>query len=224
MPDPSPPLRRARACCCRCRSTAPMITVLPEDLALAPGDFVRVPLGGRTLIGVVWGEGSGAVESGKLKAIAERLPAPPLRAELRRLVDWVAHYTLSPPGAVLRMAMSVPDALLPPRADDRLCPERPGARGASRGRARAHAGAAPRARSLERRNADGGGRSRAACAAAAPAWCARSSISDWSSTRRCRSAADCPSRIGAGRDRRFPRRRRWPPRISRRPWRRAASA
>ncbi|HXP31072.1 MAG TPA: primosomal protein N' [Stellaceae bacterium] len=89
--------------------------LLPEDPALSPGDFVRVPLGGRTLIGVVWGEGSGAVESGKLKAIVERLPAPPLRAELRRLVDWVAHYTLSPPGAVLRMAMSVPDALLPPR-------------------------------------------------------------------------------------------------------------
>jgi primosomal protein N' (replication factor Y) len=89
---------------------------LPENLVAAPGDFVRVPLGGRTLVGVVWGEGTGAVESGKLKAIVERLPAPPLRAELRRLVDWVANYTMSPPGAVLRMAMSVPDALLAPRA------------------------------------------------------------------------------------------------------------
>ena len=35
-------------------------------------------------------------------------------ASLRRFVDWVAAYTLSPPGAVLRMAMSVPAALEPP--------------------------------------------------------------------------------------------------------------
>src|SRR6185312_14742979 len=34
---------------------------------------------------------------------------------LRRLIDWVASYTLAPPGAVLRMAMSVPDALEPAR-------------------------------------------------------------------------------------------------------------
>ena len=30
------------------------------------------------------------------------------------LVDWVAAYTLSPPGAVLRMAISVPAAFTPP--------------------------------------------------------------------------------------------------------------
>ncbi|MFM8989718.1 MAG: transaldolase family protein, partial [Alphaproteobacteria bacterium] len=34
----------------------------------------------------------------------------------RRLVDWVAQYTMSAPGAVLRMAMSVPEALEPPDA------------------------------------------------------------------------------------------------------------
>src|SRR4051812_6394816 len=37
-----------------------------------------------------------------------------MTASLRRFVDWVAAYTLSPPGAVLRMAMSVPAALEPP--------------------------------------------------------------------------------------------------------------
>ena len=31
-----------------------------------------------------------------------------MTASLRRFVDWVAAYTLSPPGAVLRMAMSAP--------------------------------------------------------------------------------------------------------------------
>ncbi len=43
-------------------------------------------------------------------------PAPAMHANLRRLVDWVAAYTLSPPGAVLRMAMSSPSALEEPAA------------------------------------------------------------------------------------------------------------
>src|SRR5579883_111623 len=88
----------------------------PAELALRPGDFVIVPLGRRELVGVVWGDAIGDVAAEKLKSIAEKLPAPALTEELRRLVDWVASYTLSPPGAVLRMVMRVPDALLPARA------------------------------------------------------------------------------------------------------------
>src|SRR5579862_7411878 len=82
----------------------------------APGAFVRVPLGSRDLIGVVWDEAADPeVPAERLKAVLEILPTPPLPAELRGLVDRTAQYTLSPPGAVLRMAMSVPEALLPPR-------------------------------------------------------------------------------------------------------------
>jgi primosomal protein N' (replication factor Y) len=88
----------------------------PSALALEPGDFVRVPLGRRRVEGVVWGEATGDVATAKLKAVVERLAAPPLPDELRRLVDWVASYTLAPPGAVLRMAMSVTEALEPARA------------------------------------------------------------------------------------------------------------
>ena len=87
-----------------------------NGIALAPGDFVRVPLGRRSVTGVVWGKDSGEVAEAKLKPVAERLPAPPLRPELRRFIDWVAQYNLAPPGAVLKMAMSVPAALQPPRA------------------------------------------------------------------------------------------------------------
>ena len=36
---------------------------------------------------------------------------------LRRFVDWVSAYTLAPPGAVLRMAMSVPSALEAPKTE-----------------------------------------------------------------------------------------------------------
>src|SRR5579862_3049352 len=89
---------------------------VPKGMELAPGDFVRVPLGRRTLAGVVWGAAAGAVAEAKLKTVAERLPAPPLRPELCRFVDWVAQYNLAPPGAVLKMAMSVKAALHHPRA------------------------------------------------------------------------------------------------------------
>ncbi len=89
---------------------------VPHELNVTAGDFVAVPLGSRKLTGVVWGKASGDVAAAKLKPIAAYLPVPPLPEELRRLIDWVANYTLSSPGAVLRMAMSVPDAFEPPRA------------------------------------------------------------------------------------------------------------
>jgi primosomal protein N' (replication factor Y) len=61
------------------------------------------------------GEGGPPVADGRLKPVLARLPdAPPMTESLRRFVDWVSAYTLSPPGAVLRMAMSAPAALEPP--------------------------------------------------------------------------------------------------------------
>jgi primosomal protein N' (replication factor Y) len=88
---------------------------VPHEVNIALGDFVAVPLGNRKLRGVLWGPASGDVDPAKLKFIIERLDVPPMTEELRRLIDWVANYTLAPPGAVLRMAISVPDALDPPR-------------------------------------------------------------------------------------------------------------
>ncbi|MDO8606012.1 MAG: primosomal protein N' [Phaeospirillum sp.] len=86
---------------------------LTGDLALAAGDFVTVPLGHRDLIGVVWGAGTGPVAESKLRRVGCRLAAQPLSAVARAFIDWVAAYTLAPPGAVLKMAMSVPAALEP---------------------------------------------------------------------------------------------------------------
>ncbi len=90
---------------------------IPEGLELAAGHFVVVPLGKRLTIGVVWGEGSGEVAASKLRDIEEVLPALPMADALRRFVDWVSAYTLAPPGAVLRMAMSVPSALEAPKTE-----------------------------------------------------------------------------------------------------------
>ena len=82
---------------------------VPEGLALAPGDFVSVPLGARMAIGVVWATiapgAPGGVSLDRLKDVAGRLDALPLPEGNRRLVDWMAAYTLAPPGAVLRLSL-----------------------------------------------------------------------------------------------------------------------
>ncbi len=89
---------------------------VPEGWEVRPGTLVAAPLGGRMLAGAVWhGEAEGSVPDAKLRPLAALLPAPPMTEPLMRLVDWVAHWTLSPPGAVLRMALSVPAALAEPR-------------------------------------------------------------------------------------------------------------
>ncbi len=88
---------------------------VPTGMDAKPGDFVAVPLGKRVMAGVVWDIGADAdVAAEKLRPIEGFLDTPPMPLELRRFVDWVAAYTMTPPGAVLRMAMSVSAALLPP--------------------------------------------------------------------------------------------------------------
>jgi primosomal protein N' (replication factor Y) (superfamily II helicase) len=72
---------------------------------VSPGDFVEVPLGTKVANGVVWETSTRAAGKQKLKAIAKRRDLPPLGANLRELIDWVARWTLSPRGMVLRMAI-----------------------------------------------------------------------------------------------------------------------
>ncbi|MCI4678526.1 primosomal protein N' [Rhodoblastus acidophilus] len=75
---------------------------IPAGMALAAGDFVKVSLGSRAQIGVVWAVRGGA--SDKLKPVLERLDLPPLREQFRSFLDWVASWTMAPRGMVLRMA------------------------------------------------------------------------------------------------------------------------
>ncbi|MBZ9935866.1 primosomal protein N' [Mesorhizobium sp. BR1-1-16] len=90
---------------------------VPHGLTLAPGDIVRVPLGPREVIGAVWDEPpDGSVGHNRLRPVAERYDALPLVETLRRFVDWVAHYTMTPRGMILRMVLRAPDALMPEKA------------------------------------------------------------------------------------------------------------
>ncbi len=87
----------------------------PEGLQLEEGDFVEVPFGKRTLSGVVWRlGGEGTMETAKLKTVLRKHEAAPLSVEARRFIEWIARYTVTPPGPVLKMSMSVPAALDPP--------------------------------------------------------------------------------------------------------------
>src|SRR5215467_5312818 len=86
---------------------------VPAALELAPGDIVTVPLGPRETAGVVWAENANPNPrlDNRLKDIEERLDFPPLKPELRRFVDWVANYTLSARGMVLRMCLRMGEHL-----------------------------------------------------------------------------------------------------------------
>jgi len=99
----------------------PLDYLVPDELAVPEaGSFVRVPLGSRRAIGVIWGGVAPDVPVDRLKPLVESLPTPPLEPALRAFIERAAAYNLAPAGAVLRMAMSVEDALLPPRPR-RLC-------------------------------------------------------------------------------------------------------
>ncbi len=91
---------------------------VPPRMDIRTGEFVSVSLNHRPMIGVVWDAAdppeSSPVADHRLKPITGILSAPPMTASLRRFIDWVAAYTLSPPGAVLRMAMGSTAALEPP--------------------------------------------------------------------------------------------------------------
>ncbi|MCC7260783.1 MAG: primosomal protein N' [Alphaproteobacteria bacterium] len=89
---------------------------LPDGTPVRDGALVRVPFGGRTLHGVLWGEGASDVPEAKLKGIDQLGALPPFTPAMRSFIDWVADYTLTPRGAVLKMALSVPEALEAPKA------------------------------------------------------------------------------------------------------------
>jgi len=88
---------------------------VPHGMAVEPGSIVVVPLGPRQLVGVVWEPErlrcDAEVGDNRLRNLIGVLPAPPLRAPLRRLIEWTADYYLAPPAAVARMALASTSAL-----------------------------------------------------------------------------------------------------------------
>jgi primosomal protein N' (replication factor Y) len=90
---------------------------VPETLTLSVGDIVSVPLGARDATAVVWADNPQPNPrlDNRLKDVDEKLDLPPLKDELRGFVDWVANYTVSSRGMVLRMCLRMGEHLPPER-------------------------------------------------------------------------------------------------------------
>src|SRR5271168_4260109 len=71
----------------------------------------------REVVAVVWAENANPDPRlhNRLKDVGEKIDVPALKPELRALVDWVANYTLSTRGMVLRMSLRMGDDLGPER-------------------------------------------------------------------------------------------------------------
>jgi len=115
---------------------------VPPGLRLEPGQFVAMPLGTRIATGVVWATRAGGGDN--LKSIVEVRDWPALRQPLRDFIDWVARWTLSPRGGVLRMAVRAPEATAapPPKWGFRKTGKTPDRPTAARSRVLAALGAA----------------------------------------------------------------------------------
>ena len=109
-----PPARRVVPVLVPLPAPGPYSYAVPEGMHVEAGSVVQVPLGPRQVIGVVWDGGNDdKLDPKKLRPITLAFDCPPLSAEMRRFVEWVASYTLSPPGLVARMAIRAPAALAP---------------------------------------------------------------------------------------------------------------
>lgn len=100
-----------------------VLTPLPLDRAydyratmtLQSGDLVEVEVGPNTVIGLIWGAGAADSDPAKVKPVLSRLDTPPLSAAMRQFIQKTADYTLTPLGAVFRLATRAPDLNKPPR-------------------------------------------------------------------------------------------------------------
>ena len=83
------------------------------DSELPRGTIVAAPLGARIVLGVVWGKADGAIDDARLKLAQPLEGCPRLPEVLCDFIDWMARYTLAPPGMVLAMALRARAAFEP---------------------------------------------------------------------------------------------------------------
>jgi primosomal protein N' (replication factor Y) len=90
---------------------------VPDGMRVEPGSVVVAPLGPRQVVGVVWDAErlpAEPVPEAKLRPLIGELPVPPLKAELRRLIEWAADYYCASLASVARMVLSSGGALRGP--------------------------------------------------------------------------------------------------------------
>lgn len=104
--------------------------LVSPDVELAAGDFVMVPFGPQMRLGVVWDGPAGfqkPVDPKKLKPIDGLVDVPSLPLASLKFAEWIAKYTLSPLGMVVRMMMGARSAFEPekPRSGVQIVPGAP---------------------------------------------------------------------------------------------------
>lgn len=78
-----------------------------SDIPVDIGHFVVAPFGRKKLLGVVWNkEPDLTYPEDKMKLIESVSDIPPLTNEHIQFINWVAKYTLSPLGSILKMSMT----------------------------------------------------------------------------------------------------------------------
>ena len=90
---------------------------VPEGMHVEPGSVVVAPLGPRQIIGIVWEEErlpTDPVPEAKLRPLIAVVPVPPIKAELRRLIEWTADYYCASLASVARMVIASGGALRGP--------------------------------------------------------------------------------------------------------------
>ena len=77
------------------------------------GSFLILPLGKRKVLGVVWGPGEGNYEHSKLRSAASVINVPPMSYTMRKFLEVVSDYTITPLNLILRLCTRVPDLTKP---------------------------------------------------------------------------------------------------------------
>ncbi len=83
--------------------------LLPPGASVHAGQFVMVPFGNQSRIGIVWRKQIGeakAIDPKKMKTIDTVLDVPALPTLSLEFAEWIARYTLAPLGMVARMLMA----------------------------------------------------------------------------------------------------------------------
>ena len=95
--------------------------LIPDGIDVRIGNYVRVPLGKREEIGVVWSlDADTSVPVEKCKPILEIIDLPPMTAQQQKFVTRAAKYTMADLGAVLKMCLSAPLVFTPSKGKQKL--------------------------------------------------------------------------------------------------------
>ncbi|MEO0452461.1 MAG: primosomal protein N', partial [Pseudomonadota bacterium] len=90
----------------------PFDYLVPDEMTVEPGSYVRAPLGKYERTGVVW-EVVETDPERELKTIESVFPTPPMPATMRRFIAFCARYNVAGTGQVLAMALRSKGGLSP---------------------------------------------------------------------------------------------------------------